>query len=308
MKEYVLERLLNDDETRALRGQFLTDISHLRQIPGDEPFRAKDPDGNLVAMMIPTPNDHAAFRRVIRQSRWGTTIRSGSGISNRSVTFGFSPRLSMRLREGCGTTVLMAEQPEIYAELVRTAEGLSDWLDANEPSINEPILATPVHEDWRIGRSGWTSGVINFNSELPYHHDGANFDVWSAMPAVRRGIRGGDLAVPEYGVVLPVRDSHTLLFNGSRLLHCVTPMTKIMPDAYRITAVFYCLKGMKNCADFARETQRAQERRTELERRIERTVLVEDTGKRSSRQGQMKVMRKKQADDRAPRVHDDASE
>jgi hypothetical protein len=305
MKEYVVSRVLNDEETRALRGQFLTDISHLTPIPGDEPFRMKDEYGNLIAVMLPTPTDTARFRRLIRQCRWGTTIRSGSGISNRSVTFGFSPRLSMRLREGCGATVLVSEQPEIFSMLCDTATNLASWLDEHHPEIGGPIRDTPILDDWRIGQSGWTSGVINFNSELPYHFDAANFNVWSAMPAVRRGVVGGDLAIPEYGMILPVRDSHTLLFNGSEVLHSVTPMRKTSEDAYRITTVYYCLKGMRNCADFATETHLAQQRRSDLERRIERTQLVVDPDKTEGRTRQMKVMRRKQEEDRSPRVHDD---
>jgi hypothetical protein len=110
-----------------------------------------------------------------------------------------------------------------------------------------------------------TSGVINKTSTLPYHYDGNNFDMWSAMPIIRRGTRGGYLSVPEYDITIECRDGWVVFFPGFRLLHGVTPIAHVAKDAYRFTVVYYCLRGMKDCFTYAVEQAEARKRRTERE-------------------------------------------
>jgi len=107
--------------------------------------------------------------------------------------------------------------------------------------------------------------VINKESSLPYHRDGNNFDAWSVMPVIRRGVRGGHLHIPEYDIVVPCRDMFTVAFFGRRLVHGVTPMSKQSAEAYRISVVYYALKGLKDCHTFAEETALARVKRTERE-------------------------------------------
>jgi hypothetical protein len=126
-----------------------------------------------------------------------------------------------------------------------------------------------VLPDWRLtDHALWTSGVINKESPLPYHRDGNNFDAWSVMPVVRRGVRGGHLHLPEYDMVVPCRDGYAVAFYGKRLVHGVTPMERTTPDAYRVSVVYYALRGLKDCHTFAAETARAAVRRTERESRL----------------------------------------
>jgi hypothetical protein len=132
---------------------------------------------------------------------------------------------------------------------------------------NKDVFETAgVADEWRISeRSLWTSGVVNKTSTLPYHYDGNNFDMWSAMPVIRRGIRGGYLSIPEYDAVIECRDGWVLFFPGYRLLHGVTPISHVTKDAYRYTVVYYCLRGMKDCFSYAVEQKEARKRRTERE-------------------------------------------
>jgi hypothetical protein len=89
--------------------------------------------------------------------------------------------------------------------------------------------------------------------------------MWSAMPVIRRGIRGGYLSIPEYDVCIECRDGWVLFFPGFRLLHGVTPIAHVSKDAYRFTVVYYCLRGMKDCFTYAVEQAEARKRRTERE-------------------------------------------
>jgi hypothetical protein len=114
----------------------------------------------------------------------------------------------------------------------------------------------------------WTSGVINQASALPYHRDRANFDSWSAMPVVRRGMEGGDLHMPEYGITVNCRDGWALWFNGYAHVHGVTPMKLRAKDGYRYSIVFYAKRGMKDCHTYAVEVGEARQKRMEREAKM----------------------------------------
>lgn len=252
----------------ALQGTLAPEPETSYVAPSATPWRMVDEDtGELVAVFLPTPGDRSLFRTALLGIQWSETLRGATGLRNRSRVFGYSTRKTVLRREGCTATSLAAEQPAIHAVLVGTADLLDKALAEVAPECASEIHETPVLDEWRLSRSGWTSGVVNHNSRLPYHRDGANFDVWSAMPCVRRGVRGGNLHIPEYDAVLPVRDGWTLVFNGKRLVHGVTPIHVTQPDGYRITAVYYCLRGMKDCATFAEESRRAITKRSEREER-----------------------------------------
>jgi hypothetical protein len=137
---------------------------------------------------------------------------------------------------------------------------------APEVYDNDKVETNAVADEWRISEDSlWTSGVINKTSTLPYHYDGNNFDMWSAMPVVRRGIRGGALSMPEYGVTVECRDGWVLFFPGYRYLHGVTPIAHVTKDAYRYSVVYYCLRGMKDCFTYAVEQAEARKKRTQRE-------------------------------------------
>lgn len=136
-----------------------------------------------------------------------------------------------------------------------------------------------VLPEWKIGESNlWTSGVVNDTAQLPYHRDNFNYPVWSAMPVLRRGVRGGHLHIPEYDLVIPCQDSYAVFFKGKDLVHGVTPITKKVPDGYRFSIVYYALRGMKDCYTHAVETAYGQRKRTERERDIARRVARGELG------------------------------
>ncbi|MFD7157945.1 hypothetical protein ACFV9C_25310 [Kribbella sp. NPDC059898] len=211
------------------------------------------------------------FRSVILGIEWGGSTdnyRAASGNRNKSWTFGYRPRKPMMRNEGCVLSSFGRDNPAAHAYLAHYADVLARQLGGVFPEIE--IMGRDVIQqvlpDWRLSDDSlWTSGVINKESSLPYHRDGNNFDAWSVMPVVRRGVRGGHLHVPEYDMVVPCRDGYSVMFFGKKLVHGVTPMVKTTPDAYRISVVYYALRGLKDCHTFAEETARAAVKRTERE-------------------------------------------
>jgi len=205
--------------------------------------------------------------RNVKYAKEGVT-RQNTGTGNQSRTFGMAPRKPFQTRESCRPTALSYEQPEEHATLVNVADELAKMMREIAPDVyNEDVAETAgVEKEWRISDDSlWTSGVINKTATLPYHTDGNNFDMWSAMPVVRRGVRGGYLHMPEYDATVECRDGWVLFFPGFRFVHGVTPILKTAKDSYRYSIVYYCLRGMKDCFTYALEAAEGAKRRTERE-------------------------------------------
>ena len=263
-----VKRVIDAKTARTIKGEVVPDLEVNLKEAGiyvdedtNEPF--------LVYMPMPkdmVPELRAAVRGV-RYSSSGVT-RQQLGIENHSRTFGMAPRKPFQTREACRPTSLSYEQPDIHKVLEKTADKLSQLMRKVAPEIYDKDVAETqeVDKEWRISEDSlWTSGVINKTSTLPYHYDGNNFDMWSAMPIIRRGIRGGALAMPEYDIVIECRDGWVTFFPGYRYLHGVTPISHVTEDAYRYTVVYYCLRGMKDCFTYAVEQAEARKKRTERE-------------------------------------------
>jgi hypothetical protein len=208
-------------------------------------------------------------------------------VRNTSRTFGNRPRKPMMGQEACMLARLADEQPEVHAHLVAYSETMGRALGEAFPEIELADRQTieKVLPEWRLSdESLWTSGVINSESALPYHRDGNNFEAWSAMPVVRRGVTGGHLHIPEYDMVVPCQDGYAVMFYGKGLVHGVTPMRVTAKGGYRISVVYYALQGLKDCHTYAVETAEARRRRTEREERMAQPGYVPDriyTGKRT---------------------------
>lgn len=200
---------------------------------------------------------------------------------SRSRTFGYAPRRPVMGRESCSLTSICGEYPEI----ARVLEGYADQFAATLAQIDPTIVTRDqetlgeVLSEWRMGEARlWTSGVINDTAQLPYHRDGFNFPTWSAMPVVRRGTRGGYLHLPEYDLVIPCADSTVTYFEGRRFVHGVTPITRVKrKEGYRISVVYYALRGMRNCREHAEEAAYGRARRTEREHDMAKRLAAGDT-------------------------------
>ena len=227
-----------------------------------------DETGQPVVAYAPFPGDFAEFRRALIDTPMSTTLR-GAGMRNVSRTFGFSPKSVVLKRESCRPASLAYDNPQAHAVIVSAARTMDVWLRSELPEVVDYSNAQSeaISDEWRLSDDVyWTSGVVNPTSALPYHRDRNNFPVWSAMPVARRAARGGYLSIPEYDATVAARDGWVVYFNGYELTHGVTPIDIVAEDGYRYSCVYYCLRGMVNCADDAREQARARQVRTDRER------------------------------------------
>lgn len=263
-----VKRVIDKKVAREKKGEIVPDIEpDIKEAGIYVDADTKEP----FLVYMPMPDDMVPeLRNAVRDVRYSATgvTRQNSGIQNNSRTFGMAPRKPFQTREACRPTSLSYEQPDVHKVLERTADRLSQIMRQIAPEVYDADKAetSEVSDEWRISEDSlWTSGVINKTSTLPYHYDGNNFDMWSAMPVIRRGTRGGALSMPEYGITVECRDGWVLFFPGFRLLHGVTPIAHVTKDAYRYTVVYYCLRGMKDCFTYAVEQAEARKRRTERE-------------------------------------------
>lgn len=233
------------------------------------PCIVHDAETRLPILAYVQLRDPGSLRRAVLKIDYGAGLGRQKNYRSRSRTFGYSPRRPVVLRESCNMSALGWENPEVEKVVEGYADQFSDWLDVINPNIRVADTAqlASVLPEWCIGEAKlWTSGVINDTAVLPYHRDGFNFPTWSAMPVVRRGIRGGHLHVPEYDLVVPCGDGSVTLFEGYKYVHGVTPIRRMKKnDGYRVSVVYYALRGMKDCRTAAEEVAYGQQRRTERE-------------------------------------------
>jgi hypothetical protein len=272
----IVERCLTPEQASDLVGMTVPEL-------GCEIVR--DPcvlecEGEPVAAYLPLA-DAAQLRRAALAIDCSNGVQRNNTYRSRSRTFGYAPKRVITRRESCSLTALGRDQPEVERVLETYADQFSAMLEEIDPQIiaKDSQALAPILPDWRMGEAGlWTSGVVNDTAALPYHRDGFNFSTWSAMPVLRRGVRGGYLHLPEFGLAFACADSTVTLFPGKRWVHGVSPLTRARAgDGYRISIVYYALRGMTDCRTAAEETRRAQLARTEREAAMALRLAAGDT-------------------------------
>lgn len=216
--------------------------------------------------------DAALLRQALLRYPMDTVVR-GKGLRSASRVFGFVASSPVLQRTSCrsanGADVAPAQHRIICGTAGRLAETLLEMLP-NQHALNLEA-AQQVRDEWKLPGGLWTSGVVNRSAALPYHRDRNNLDAWSAMPVIRRAVRGGHLHFPELAlpdgspVVAACDDGDVLFFNGQKYMHGVTPLKRVMQDGYRYSCVYYPVKKMCNCLSPAEELERGRQRRSETE-------------------------------------------
>lgn len=283
MHQLARSRVLTREQATEMVGARVEKLDPTEMSPGT---LLVDADTGEPVLVYAALEDPAPLRRAMLSVDCRGGVQRTSNYRSRSRTFGFAPRRPVMGRESCSLTSICTEQPEVARLLEHYADQFSAVLSEELPAVvdkGQRVLGE-VLPDWRMGEAKlWTSGVINDTAALPYHRDGFNFPTWSAMPVVRRGTRGGCLHLPEYDVVVPCADATVTFFEGFKWVHGVTPITwagkgKGRADGYRISIVYYALRGMKNCREAAEETAYGRARRTEREAEMARRLEAGDRG------------------------------
>jgi hypothetical protein len=227
-------------------------------------------DGKLAIVYIAqVSEDMTAFYDALTKIRYDKSTRT-SGLVTTSRIFGYAPRNVLR-NAPCRATSLAGDSPEHHTAIMRAAAIAAKYYRKHNPELaghHQQLTDEKVLGNYRMGDSMFTSGIINDNNPLLYHFDAGNYrGVYSAMFGFKKGIEGGYLAMPEIDTHLKISDRSLSLFDGQGILHGVTPIKKVHPDAKRYTIVYYSLQQMWNCETPGTELEILRNRRTEYERR-----------------------------------------
>jgi hypothetical protein len=193
--------------------------------------------------------------------------KESKGITTRSAIFGYKPRIPLR-QDFCSATAMANNQPQEHNVVTKFAEQLTGFYKEYFPetfAIHEAKMDS-IKSEWRIPNSIFTSGIINKNNPLQYHHDTGNFKgVLSNMVAFKKGMIGGRLVLPEYNIKLEISDNTLTIFDGQSIVHGVTPLKKFTKDSYRYTIVYYSLEQMWKCDTIKEEVIRIRKLKKQRE-------------------------------------------
>ena len=227
-------------------------------------------DGKLALVYVAAvAEDLTSFYDALQNIRYDKSTRT-SGLVTTSRIFGYAPRNVLR-NAPCRASSLAGDAPEHHAAICRAAAIAAKYYEKYNPdlaTLHQQLTDEKVLGNYKLGKTMFTSGIVNDNNPLLYHFDAGNYKgVYSAMFGFKKGIEGGYLAVPEIDCGFKIGNKSLTLFDGQGLLHGVTPIKKTHPDAKRYTVVYYSLQQMWNCKTPGTELEMLRERRTTYERK-----------------------------------------
>ena len=223
----------------------------------------------VLAYYIQIPKEETEqIRQVVRRVEHFIKSKRSQGLTTVAKIFGYQPRDTIR-KDYCSSSALAREQPKYHAIVANFGRNLAKYYKQHAPEIYEEhlkIAEDKVLPEWRILGSPFTSGIINKDTQLNYHHDAGNFkNVYSNMIAFRDKCKGGHLCFPKYDCALEIEDSSLTFFDGQKIMHGVTPFEMTSQGGYRITVVYYTLQQMWKCLEVTKEVARIQEVKTKRE-------------------------------------------
>lgn len=230
--------------------------------------------GKIAVVYVNMSEDLEMVRRAFERIRYVDDYRT-AGLKTNSRTIGYLPRNTLR-RDFCTTTGAASEHPAEHAVACTLADTVDSYYARWNPEQHASHLSVAQEKflpEYRLGKTPFTSGIINDNNPLKYHFDSGNLKgAWSGMVGFKKYIDGGHLATPEFtvdgrGLGFEISDKSLLLFDGQGVLHGVTPIRKTKAEAHRFTVVFYSLRAMWNCRPLNEELARIRKLRTEREQK-----------------------------------------
>lgn len=196
------------------------------------------------------------------------TSKRTAGLLSTSSTFGYMPRRAL-LRDYCHASAMAKKFPKQHYIICEFAKEMIKLYEDYFPDTLEKhytTLTDNIRPEWALPGTPFTSGIVNKNNPLKYHHDSGNFaGMLSNMLCLKNKVSGGRLACPEYDIKFEVENGYVVIFNGQEILHGVTPIKPQGIDSYRYTVVYYTMKQMWKCDSVNEEVMRIRQVKKERE-------------------------------------------
>lgn len=255
MKELVVEYQELDRKNYMRRPASKGDYGQLVK----EPAKLYDQDGQLIVVYDHIESPVVPIQ-VLKSINYRSDLRT-QGLKHTSRTFGYSPRFPLR-NNFCTAAALNDDHTEALPLLFQLCAQASQTYRQEFPQTYQQHAekTEKILDDWKIKGTPFTSGIINHTTALSYHLDAGNFqDVKSCMVVYKSKVGGGYLCLPEYNVALECANHTSVVFNGQKVVHGVSPIVKFTPDAYRYSIVFYSLEKLWECLPLEEELSRVRQ-------------------------------------------------
>jgi len=261
-----------DEQASWLKHQFSEATDDHYDVLIDEPTEVfVEGHADPFAAYGPLPDEFDKDGDLMRTAKYGVGVRTTGKLTTRSVTFGWVPRTVMRSRDYAAPSKFNTTFPELYEELGRLGTCMGKKFATHVPEQYEQqvrLLKDEVVEDYRLGDTAFTGGILNLDCALEYHRDRGNFkDSWNIMGVWKQHTSGGVTVLPGPRLGFEMANNTFFLFPAQSVGHGVTKITKHRRDAYRISAVYFATMGLRHSLPVEEERRRARAKRTEREQR-----------------------------------------
>lgn len=210
--------------------------------------------------------DVSDIRKILPKIKFIRSTRV-SGFQAHTKSFGYQAK-SMLKNNPCAMSRFASEQPEYNHLILSKIPKIEQIYEREFPekyTYHQEIVNKTLLSDWILPGSVFTSGIINRNNPILYHHDSNNFKgVCSAMLNFRDNIAGGNLVLPEYNVKFSLKNNTIIYFEGKSILHGVTPIQCFDKTSERFSIVYYSVEALKECLSCKEEIEYIKKRKTEL--------------------------------------------
>lgn len=205
--------------------------------------------------------DTSALRWAVQSMKINKGKRS-RGLQSESSVFGYSPRVPMR-QDYCRISEMAKKYPKQHYIITNFINQVVELYQKYFPDVyakHQEVVSEKILEEYKIGNTPFTSGVVNRNNQLKYHFDYGNFEgMLSNMVVFKKGVDGGHLCIPALDIALEVGDNTITIFNGQDILHGVSDINFYKEGAYRYSVVYYSLEQMWKCEPLDDEVLRLRE-------------------------------------------------
>jgi len=177
------------------------------------------------------------------------------------TTFGARKRNAM-YHLPAGPCKSNTEYPKLYGRLIDMAHYVSEQYKDFAPDIYaiHQEFSSAIRLGYKLGKSPFTSAIVNQNNRLNFHTDRNNFkNVFSNMVVFKTKSLGGNLMVPSLDVEVKLQDRSLLIFDGQSLVHGVTPISNLGKDSSRYSIVFYALESLTKAGNIEEEIQKTRD-------------------------------------------------
>ena len=201
-------------------------------------------------------------------------IRRANTGTYYGASFGTVEPLVLRRRYAVSRSLWSIENPELSLALEESVWMGWRMLKRNAREYFDQVSTAPkAHPEWRIGKTPFTSGVINATVTLPYHRDRGNVaDTGSLMWISRKMVKGGHLHIPELNIVVDCSHGALLAFYGEIFWHGVT----LINDTSRARAARFSIVAYAKNKILKAGTPE-EEHRKEIELAAKHSELERDT-------------------------------